>query len=43
MGNIARGRGQEANIARGRAEYYISLETMPSCNISRSARAYTVL
>jgi len=39
MGNIAQGRGREANIARGEAECYICLETVPVCNISRSARA----
>ena len=30
-GKIARGRGLEANIARGEAECYISLETKPEC------------
>jgi len=38
-GNIAQGRGREANIARGEAECYICLETTPACNISRGARA----
>ena len=31
MEKIARGRGREANIARGKAECYISLETKPEC------------
>ena len=31
MEKIARGRGQEANIAQGKAECYISLETKPKC------------
>jgi len=39
MGNIAQGRGREANIARGKAECYISPETTPTCNISCSTRA----
>ena len=38
-GNIARGRGLEANIALGFASRYISLSTTPLCNISRSALA----
>ena len=38
-GNIAQGRGREANIARGEAECYICLETTPACNISCSAQA----
>jgi len=31
-GNIAQGRGQEASIARGEAECYISLETTLTCS-----------
>ena len=31
MEKIARGRGREANIARGEAECYIRLETAPEC------------
>ena len=31
MEKIARGHGREANIARGEAECYISLETKPKC------------
>ena len=38
-GNIARGRGLEANIALDFAWCYISLSTMPLCIISRSAIA----
>ena len=37
MGNIARGSGQEANIAQGEAECYISLETTLEYYISCSA------
>ena len=36
---IARGRGRGANKVRGEAECFISLETTPEGNISRSARA----
>jgi len=39
MGNIAQGRGREANVAQGEAKCYICLETTPVCNISHSARA----
>jgi len=39
MGHIAQGCGQEANIARGETECYICPETMPTCNVSHSARA----
>jgi len=42
MGSIARGRGLGVNIALGFALCYISLSTMPLCNISSSALA-TVL
>ena len=31
MEKIAQGCGQEANIVRGKAECYISLETKPEC------------
>ena len=31
MEKIARGHGREANIAQGKAECYISLETKPEC------------
>ena len=34
MEKIARGRGREANIARGEAKCYISLETKPECYFS---------
>ena len=34
MEKIARGHGREANIARGEAECYISLETKPECYFS---------
>ena len=34
MEKIAQGRSQEANIARGEAECYISLETKPECFFS---------
>ena len=42
MEKIARGRGREANIARGEAECYISLETKPECYFFHIALA-TVL
>ena len=34
MEKIAQGRGQETNIARGKAECYIRLETTPECYFS---------
>ena len=38
MGNIAQGRGQGANIARGEAESYICLKATPAI-FSHSAQA----
>ena len=41
MGNIVQGRGREANIARGEAECYICLETMPTCTVVHERKRYS--
>ena len=43
MEKIARGRGRETNIARGEAECYIWLETMPECYFYHIALAGSAL